>query len=188
MILPDDTEPSAEAREIADELLPKGFFADVRALLSYSLEDACEDKLRQDFALALDRFRAAEREHVLTFLRDERTAWRIAADSDAWRYNPEVAARMNQQAQAVWRIARSLADAIEKAEPSPMTDESAPTSPASAPPEMVPSPRERICAYEPLRDAGVFIRDPAIAEVSKAYRDGWNAALAARDAARESQS
>lgn len=59
---PDDTEPSAEAREIADELLPKGFFADVRALLSYSLEDACEDKLRQDFALALDRYRAAERE------------------------------------------------------------------------------------------------------------------------------
>ena len=65
------TEPSKESSTVAHELLPKGFFADVRALLSYSLEDACEDKLRQDFALALDRFRVAgvreERERCFTW-------------------------------------------------------------------------------------------------------------------------
>ena len=44
-------------------------------------------------------------------------------------------------------------------------------------PAMTPSARERVEAYSSLRDAGVFVRDPAIAEVSRAYRDGAAAVL-----------
>ena len=47
------TPPSADDVERARSLVPKGFLADCRALLSYSLEDAAEEKLRQDIAAAL---------------------------------------------------------------------------------------------------------------------------------------
>lgn len=56
----------------------------------------------------------AARARIIAQLRDERTAWQVTAGSDAWRYNLNVARRMDQSAQAVWRIACELADWLEK--------------------------------------------------------------------------